>query len=81
MGGVPKVTVLRVIEIEDGEAIAMPDTWQPDDATPPPRVRLVERKGKGQSCPRLGSRRPSARADRGNAHRLDRPSDEEAARA
>ncbi len=46
MGGVPKVTVLRVVEIEDGEAIAIPDGWTPDDATPPPRLRLREdRKG------------------------------------
>jgi ribonuclease R len=44
MGGVPKVTVLRVVEIEDGEAIAIPDSWQPDDATPPPRLRIIERK-------------------------------------
>ncbi len=44
MGGVPKVTVLRVVDIEDGEAIAIPDNWQADDATPPPRLRLVERK-------------------------------------
>lgn len=43
MGGLPRVTVLRVIDIEDGEAIAVPDTWQPDDATPPPRLRLVEK--------------------------------------
>ncbi|MET0252198.1 MAG: VacB/RNase II family 3'-5' exoribonuclease [Novosphingobium sp.] len=43
MGGVPKVTVLRVIEIEGGEAIAIPDTWSPDDGAPPPRLRLVER--------------------------------------
>ncbi len=43
MGGVPKVTVLRVAAIEDGEAIAIPDNWSPDDATPPPRIRLVER--------------------------------------
>jgi ribonuclease R len=43
MGGVPKVTVLRVVGIEDGEAIAVPDNWQPDDATPPPRLRLIER--------------------------------------
>ncbi|MDE2620752.1 MAG: VacB/RNase II family 3'-5' exoribonuclease [Sphingomonadales bacterium] len=47
MGGVPRVTVLRVIEIEDGEPIAIPATWQPDDATPPPRLRLIEGKGKG----------------------------------
>ena len=46
MGGVAKVTVLRVVEIDDGEAIAVPDSWTPDDATPPPRLRLREgRKG------------------------------------
>jgi ribonuclease R len=44
MGGVPKVTVLRVVEIEDGEAIAVPDNWQADDGTAPPRLRLIERK-------------------------------------
>lgn len=48
MGGVPRVTVLRVVEIEDGEAVAVPDTWQPDDAMPPPRLRLVE-KGRGSA--------------------------------
>ena len=45
MGGVPKVTVLRVVDTEDGEAIAIPDTWSPDDASPPPRLRIIE-KGK-----------------------------------
>ena len=44
MGGVPKVTVLRVMDIEDGEAIAIPDSWQPDDGAPPPRIRIVEGK-------------------------------------
>ena len=44
MGGVPKVTVLRVVDVEEGEAIAIPDAWQPDDGTPPPRLRLVENK-------------------------------------
>lgn len=48
MGGMPKVTVLRVVQIEEGEAIAIPDTWTPDDATPPPRIRLVE-KGRGSA--------------------------------
>src|SRR5688500_10182019 len=37
LGGVPKVTVLRVVDVEDGEAIAVPETWQPDDGTAPPR--------------------------------------------
>ncbi|MFC6621862.1 ribonuclease R [Novosphingobium panipatense] len=54
MGGLPKVTVLRVIDIDEGEAIAVPDTWQPDDATPPPRIRLVE-KGRGSAL-RKGDR-------------------------
>lgn len=48
MGGVPRVTVLRVIEIEDGEAIAIPDSWHPDDGIPPPRLRLIE-KGRGSA--------------------------------
>ncbi|WP_257595624.1 ribonuclease R [Parerythrobacter lacustris] len=42
MGGVPKVTVLRVLEIDDGEPYAIPDSWQPDDAAPPPRLRVIE---------------------------------------
>ena len=64
MGGVPKVTVLRVIEIDEGEAIAVPDSWTPDDAVPRQRVELG-RSGSG--------------ADRGSRYRVDCPSDEEAA--
>ena len=55
MGGVPKVTVLRVIDIEDGEAVAVPDAWSPDDATPPPRLRLREKQGRGSAL-RKGDR-------------------------
>lgn len=54
MGGVSKVTVLRVIEIEDGEAITVPDGWSPDDAAPPPRLRLRET-GRGSAL-RKGDR-------------------------
>ncbi len=43
MGGVPRVTVLRVAAVEDGEAIAVPDNWTPDDGATPPRLRVVER--------------------------------------
>ncbi|MEN9683516.1 MAG: hypothetical protein RLZZ427_1267 [Pseudomonadota bacterium] len=55
MGGVPKVTVLRVVEIDEGEALAIPDSWQPDDATPPPRIRLIEKGHKGAAL-RVGDR-------------------------
>ena len=47
MGGLPKVTVLRVVEIDDGQPVAIPDTWQPGDGALPPRVRIVESKKGG----------------------------------
>src|SRR6476620_11894140 len=40
-GGVPRVTVLRVISVEDGQALAQPEQWHAD--TPPPRLRVIER--------------------------------------
>ena len=44
MGGVPKVTVLRVADVDDGGNVwAVPERW--DAETPPPRLRLRERKG------------------------------------
>jgi len=39
-GGLPKVTVLRIADVADGVAIAVPDKW--DHATPPPRIRVIE---------------------------------------
>jgi ribonuclease R len=46
MGGVPKVTVLRIVEIDDsGQAWAVPERWEAD--APEPRLRVLERKGKG----------------------------------
>jgi ribonuclease R len=46
MGGVPKVTVLRIVEIDEGEPVAIPDSWNPEDASPPPRIRIIEPRGK-----------------------------------
>jgi ribonuclease R len=41
-GGVPKVTVLRVAQIDDsGNVLAVPEQWHAE--TPPPRIRVVER--------------------------------------
>jgi ribonuclease R len=54
MGGVAKVTVLRVVGTEDGEALAVPDTWQPEDNVPPPRLRLIEQRK--QPALRVGDR-------------------------
>ncbi len=68
MGGVPNVTVLRVLEVEDGEAIAIPDAWQPDDSSPPPRLRLVEptKGAKSQGALGPGDRVLARTEQRGN---------------
>ena len=40
-GGVPRVTVLRVVSVDDGQVWATPESWHAD--TPPPRLRVIER--------------------------------------
>jgi ribonuclease R len=45
MGGVPKVTVLRVADVDDsGRAWAAPEKWEAEG--PPPRLRVMERRGR-----------------------------------
>ncbi|MGN6269507.1 MAG: ribonuclease R family protein [Sphingomonas sp.] len=46
MGGLPKVTVLRVVEADEGGNVwAVPEAWHAE--TPPPKVRVRERSRKG----------------------------------
>jgi ribonuclease R len=48
MGGVPKVTVLRVADVDDsGRAFAVPERWEAEGE--PPRLRVMERKGRGSA--------------------------------
>ena len=45
-GGVPKVTVLRVVEADDsGNVWALPEQWHAE--TPPPKLKLIERGRRG----------------------------------
>src|SRR3954470_1522728 len=45
-GGVPKVTVIRVSQVDDsGTAWAVPEQWHAE--TPPPKLRIVERGRRG----------------------------------
>ena len=45
-GGVPRVTVLRVAQVDDsGNVFAVPEQWHAE--TPPPRIRLIERGRRG----------------------------------
>ena len=44
MGGVPKVTVLRIADVDDGGNVwAVPERWEAE-GVPPPRLRVRERK-------------------------------------
>lgn len=44
MGGLPKVTVLRVVDVDDGGTVwAQPERWEAD-GVPEPRLRVRERK-------------------------------------
>ncbi len=54
LGGVPKVTVLRVVDIEGDNVIAVPETWVAE-GHPPPRLRVMER-GRRQSALGVGDR-------------------------
>ena len=40
-GGVPRVTVLRIVSVDDGQVWAQPESWHA--ATPPPKLRVIER--------------------------------------
>src|SRR5919112_2398707 len=45
-GGVPRVTVLRIVDADDsGNAWGVPEQWQAE--TPPPKLRIVERGRRG----------------------------------
>ena len=51
-GGLPKVTVIRVVDVADGFAVAVPDRWE--HAAPPPRLRVIE--GRRRAAFALGAR-------------------------
>ncbi|WP_265571269.1 ribonuclease R [Sphingomicrobium nitratireducens] len=64
MGGVPRVTVLRVISTDDGEVWATPEQWHAE--TPPPKLRVIER-GRRSSLS-LNDRILARTEERGKGH-------------
>src|SRR3954453_736406 len=65
-GGVPKVTVLRVTDVDDsGQAWAVPERWESD--APEPRLRVLERKGRGSALG-VGDRLLARTEQRGNGY-------------
>src|SRR4051812_18242481 len=65
-GGVPKVTVLRVTDVdESGQAWAVPERWESE--APQPRIRVLERKGRGAALG-VGDRVLARTEARGNGY-------------
>src|SRR6187401_2795546 len=65
VGGIPKVTVLKVVEAdEDGNIWAKPEHWEAD--TPPPKLRIIERDRRGALG--LGDRVLARTEERGKGH-------------
>src|SRR3546814_17587613 len=63
MGGVPKVTVLRIVDVDGKNVIAVPERWEAE-GKPPPRLRVVER-GKRRALG-LGDRILARTEEKGN---------------
>ncbi|HZG07897.1 MAG TPA: RNB domain-containing ribonuclease [Allosphingosinicella sp.] len=64
-GGVPKVTVLRIVDADESGTIwGAPERWESD--MPEPRIRVLERKGKGGSALGVGDRVLARTEQRGN---------------
>ncbi|MDT9597417.1 ribonuclease R family protein [Sphingosinicella rhizophila] len=67
MGGIPKVTVLRVVDVDDGgQPWAVPERWEAD--APEPRLRILERRGKGASAVGVGDRVLARTEQRGTGY-------------
>jgi ribonuclease R len=63
-GGLPRVTVLRVVAIEGSNLWAVPDRWE--GAGPAPRLRVMEQGRKGALG--IGDRILARTEERGNGH-------------
>ncbi len=64
MGGVPKVTVLKIVEIDGNEAIGIPDRWEAD--APALRLRIKERGRRAALA--VGDRILARTEERGQGH-------------
>tara|TARA_R110000851_G_scaffold45132_5_gene110596 strand:- start:6 stop:2300 length:2295 start_codon:yes stop_codon:yes gene_type:complete len=65
MGGIPKVTVLKIVEIDGNEAIGIPEKWEAESA-PAPKLRIKE-KGR-RAALAIGDRILARTEERGRGH-------------
>ena len=65
MGGVPKVTVLKIVAIDGNQPVAIPEHWEAE-GIPAPKIRVIETKGKRNSALGIGDRILARTEERGN---------------
>ncbi len=65
MGGVPRVTVLKIIEIDGNQPIAVPEHWE-GEGIPPPKLRVIEKGRRGALG--IGDRILARTEEAGNGH-------------
>ena len=66
MGGVPKVTVLKIVAIDGDNAVAVPEHWEAE-GIPLPKIRVIEAKGK-RGALGMGDRILARTEERGSGH-------------
>ncbi|WP_281285556.1 ribonuclease R [Sphingorhabdus contaminans] len=64
MGGVPKVTVLKIVDIDGNQPVAVPERWEAE-GIPIPKICVVEAKGK-RGALGIGDRILARTEERGN---------------
>jgi len=65
MGGVPKVTVLKIVAIDGNQPVAIPEHWEAE-GIPAPKIRVIETKGKRNGALGIGDRILARTEERGN---------------
>ena len=64
LGGVPKVTVLRIVDIDGSQPLAVPERWEAEGMAPP-RLRVIE-KGRRSGALAVGDRILARTEEAGN---------------
>lgn len=64
MGGLPKVTVLRIVDVDDGQVVAVPERWEAE-GIPMPKLR---RRTRRRSALGVGDRILARVEERGSGH-------------
>ena len=65
MGGLPKVTVLRVVEVDGNQPVGVPEHWE-GEGVPAPKLRIIERGRNGALG--IGDRVLTRTESRGEGH-------------